>query len=284
MDHAGVNSKVVQHGAARLKLSLGLAAACFLSLISQSVLAAPASAAPAAAAAAAGTERANFHGQLAPIEVQHMADWVAASHDNGILPFVIVDKPDAKVFVFDQTARLLGSAWALVGLAPGDDSVPGIGTMPLAQITPPMRTTPAGRFVASLGNDLGKLDVLWVDYKDAISLHRVINTDPTERRLERIVSPLPSEHRISYGCINVPAKFFDTVVDPTFKGTKGVVYILPEVHKTRDVFPRYFDVDAPEPVNTPAPVEPAPNPVASAAAYHPEGGSLDDHDLPGIVH
>jgi len=123
--------------------------------------------------------------------------------------------------------------------------VPGIGTMPLAQITPDMRTTPAGRFVASLGNDLGKLNVLWVDYPNAISLHRVINTNPAERRLERIVSQAPAEHRISYGCINVPAPFFDNVVNPTFKDTHGIVYILPEVREMHAVFPSYYDVDDP---------------------------------------
>jgi hypothetical protein len=131
----------------------------------------------------------------------------------------------------------------LVGLAPGDDSVSGIGTMPLSAINPEMRTTPAGRFVSRLGRDLGKLDVLWVSYPDAISLHRVINTNPAERRLERIVSLAPPDHRISYGCINVPAKFFDTVVDPTFNGTNGIVYILPEVKSLQDVFPNYYDVN-----------------------------------------
>jgi hypothetical protein len=85
--------------------------------------------------------------------------------------------------------------------------------------------------------------VLWVDYPDAISLHRVINTNLAERRLERIVSPAPADHRISYGCINVPAKFFDSVVDPTFKDTNGVVYILPEVKEMHAVFPVYYDVE-----------------------------------------
>ncbi len=173
-----------------------------------------------------------------------MADWVADSGDNDGLPFVIIDKMNAKVLVFDKNWQLRGAAWALVGLARGDDSVPGIGTMPLTAITPDIRTTPAGRFVAGLGHDLGTRDVLWVDYQSAVSLHRVINTNPAERRLERIVSPVPADHRISYGCINVPAIFFDSVVDPTFKGTKGVVYILPEVKSMRTVFPAYYDVDS----------------------------------------
>ena len=211
-----------------------------------------------------------------------MADWVADSRDNGSLPFVIIDKPDAKVFVFDKNGRLLGAAWALVGLGRGDDSVPGIGTMPLTAITPEMRTTPAGRFVAALGHDLGKLDVLWVDYSTAISLHRVINTKLAERRLERIVSPVPAEHRISYGCINVPAKFFDSVVDPAFTSTKGVVYILPEAKSMGAVFPAYYEVDGNSGLLTASKTG---NPVsATPVAYQENPGSVEDHDLPGIVH
>jgi hypothetical protein len=185
----------------------------------------------------------DFQEQTAPGAVKQVADWVTDSGDNHGLPFVIIHKPEARVFVFDENGHLKGTASVLVGLVPGDDSVSGIGTMPLSAINPEMRTTPAGRFVSTLGHDLGKLDVLWVDYPDAISLHRVINTNPAERRLERIVSPAPLDHRISYGCINVPAKFFDTVVDPTFKDTKGIVYILPEVKSLQDVFPGYYDVN-----------------------------------------
>jgi hypothetical protein len=189
------------------------------------------------------SKHADFQEQTAPGAVKQFADWVVVSGDNQSLPFVIIHKSEAKVFVFDKDGHLKGTAWALVGLAPGDDSVTGIGTMPLSAINPEMRTTPAGRFVSGLGRDLGKLDVLWVNYSDAISLHRVINTKPAERRLERIVSPAPLDHRISYGCINVPAKFFDTVVDPMFKDTNGIVYILPEVKSLREVFPHYYDVN-----------------------------------------
>ena len=220
---------------------------------------------------------ANDAAKAPPPNISRMAEWVIRAHDNGGRPFVIIDKQNAKVFVYEKTGHLLGSAWALVGLATGDDSVPGIGTMPLTAITPDIRTTPAGRFVASLGHDLGTKDVLWVDYANAISLHRVINTNPAERRLERIVSQDPTEHRISYGCINVPAKFFDTVVDPAFKGTSGVVYILPEVKPLLTVFPNYRDGDEnPQRAVTASP--------ATAVAYRAGAGSVENHDLPGIVH
>ncbi|HET7086213.1 MAG TPA: hypothetical protein VFI23_15665 [Rhizomicrobium sp.] len=264
-----------------IRVFLGVIAACFLSLSAYADSDAS-SAAPAAGAAegAHPPRRAQFLKQAASPAVRQMADWVADSRDNDSLPFVIIDKPNAKVFVFDKDARLLGAAWALVGLERGDDSIPGIGTMPLKAITPQMRTTPAGRFVAALGNDLGSLNVLWVDYATAISLHRVINTNPAERRLERIVSPAPAEHRISYGCINVPAKFFDSVVDPAFSGTKGVVYILPEVKTMGAVFPAFYEVDGGSGLLT---ASKASNP-ATVAAYRENSGSVEDHDLLGIVH
>ena len=115
--------------------------------------------------------------------------------------------------------------------------------MPLKAIKPEMRTTPAGRFTAVLGHDL-EAEVLWVDYPDAISMHPVINTDPSERRLQRIVSPKPADHRISFGCINVPAKFFSGVVEPTFREGKGIVYILPDVKPLQAVFPKYYDSES----------------------------------------
>jgi hypothetical protein len=240
-------------------ICLGLAMAGLAS----SMAAAEERASPVADAAAVIThppklapKLADFDGARAPADVRQMADWVVDSGDNRGLPFVIVEKPEAEVFVFDAGGRILGMAPCLVGLQPGDDSVPGIGTRPLAEITPDQRTTPAGRFVASLGHDLGKLDVLWVDYADAISLHRVINTVPAERRLERLASPTPLDNRISYGCINVPKKFFDSIVQPAFTGTSGIVYILPEIKTMHDAFPAYYNVDEHsrlQNVNLPAP-------------------------------
>ncbi len=51
--------------------------------------------------------------------------------------------------------------------------------------------------------------ILWVDYEDGIAMHAVITTNPKGRRLQRLTTPTPLDNRISYGCINVPAKFFD---------------------------------------------------------------------------
>ncbi len=181
--------------------------------------------------------------QSESIDVRRMADWVIASADNGRLPFVIVDKKDAEVFVFDRQGGILGKAPALLGLAVGDDSAPGIGDKPLSAIPPRDRTTPAGRFMAYLGYQSGKQNnTLWVSYDLNVALHRVITGRPKDHRLQRLASPTSLDNRITFGCINVPVDFFERTVLSTFKSTRGIVYILPEIKATRDVFPDYYDV------------------------------------------
>ena len=182
---------------------------------------------------------ANF-GQVIPSPgSQKLADWVVHSSDNGKLPFIIIDKAGAQVYVFDAEGQLRGASAALLGLAVGDDTVPGIGQRKLSSIRPAERTTPAGRFVAALDRDIHGEEVLWVDYEAAVSLHRVPRGQPKERRLERLASPSPLDNRISYGCINVPVKFYENVVSPSFTGTNGIVYILPETRSAREVFGSY---------------------------------------------
>jgi hypothetical protein len=192
---------------------------------------------------AAAPKRANFEQEHKSDNARHVADWVVDSGDNRGMPFVIVDKMDAKVFVFDADGRLSGAASVLLGLARGDDASPGIGDRSLSKIHPDERTTPAGRFLASLGYNFHGKDVLWVDYDNAISLHRVITTNPRERRLERLASPMPLDHRISFGCINVPAEFYNNVVRPAFTGASGIVYVLPETHSISEIFVSYYDVE-----------------------------------------
>jgi hypothetical protein len=170
-------------------------------------------------------------------EAALVSRWVTSTGDNSGLPFMIIDKVAAQVFVFEADGSPRGGAPALLGLARGDGSVPGIGNRKLSAIRPGERTTPAGRFIANYGYAYGGQKVLWVDYANAISIHAVVTNNPKEQRLRRLKSPSTRDNRITFGCINVNAGFYEEVVRKTFTGTKGVVYILPETEPPEAVFP-----------------------------------------------
>lgn len=167
---------------------------------------------------------------------RQITEWVIQTADNQGLPFLVVDKIHAQVLAFDREGRLLGVAPVLLGLAEGDVSPPGIGDRPLSAIAPHERITPAGRFLASLGENLGGGGILWIDYDAALSLHPVITTRAADRRLQRLATATPLDNRISYGCINVPTIFYEKIVQPAFNGTTGIVYILPELLSLQEVF------------------------------------------------
>ena len=190
--------------------------------------------------AAATAARADFKHERASTDAARVADWVVGSDDHRGLPFMIVDKKAAMVYVFDATGQLSGSTSALLGAAIGDDSVPGIGERKISSILPAERTTPAGRFVAALARNIHGKEILWIDYDAAVSLHRVVTSNRAERRAERLASATPLDNRISYGCVNVPATFFDDVVLPAFKHN-GIVYVLPEVKPLRQAFASYAE-------------------------------------------
>ena len=181
--------------------------------------------------------------ELPSLAARKTANWIVSSHDNAGAAFFIIDKKRARLLVFDAAGNLQGASPVLLGLARGDDTVPGIGDKALADIRPQERTTPAGRFVAERGRNLQGDDVVWVDYAAAVSLHRVRNVNPGDRRVERLLTKTIADNRISYGCINVPVAFYDHVVQQAWRSGRGVVvYVLPEKRGLEEVFvwPRSF--------------------------------------------
>jgi len=186
-------------------------------------------------AASAG---AGFGHPSASTEARQVVKWVGESGDNDGLPFLLVDKVAARVFVFNAAGELQGNDAALLGSARGDKTAQGIGELSLSAIRPEDRTTPAGRFVAHLDKDIHGRGILLIDYDASIALHPVVPGTRKERRAERLRSETPDDNRISFGCINVPAAFYNAVVRPAFTGTAGVVYILPEKSAASDYFRR----------------------------------------------
>ena len=235
----------------------------------------------AADSAASKFKRAVFEHERATPDVRQVADWIVHAGDNHAgeihpgenqsgddikLPFVILDKKDARVYVFNPAGRLLGAAPALLGIGIGDTALPGIGQQELSNIAPRDRVSPAGRFISELGTDSHGEDVLWMDYEGGYAMPRVITSTPKERRAHRLATPTPLDNRISYGCVNIPVKFYEKVVQPAFKGTKGVVYVLPETKPVHKVFAVYDVIDD---TAVPAPLQAAQSPVRRVSTNTP---------------
>jgi hypothetical protein len=178
----------------------------------------------------------DFAGHNVSPQALAMARWIAGSEDARGKPFAIVDKKSAKIFVFGADARLVGAAPVLLGLAPGDHSIPGIGQRELADILPNERTTPAGRFESEPGRNLTGEAVVWVDYDAGFAIHRVRPGAAEAARRQRLISGIVGEHRVSYGCVVVEPAFYDGVVAPTLGRARGVVYVLPETRSLGEVF------------------------------------------------
>lgn len=168
-----------------------------------------------------------------------VAEWIAASGDNRSLPYIIIDKASASLFLFDRKGKPLGEVPVLIGVAAGDEASPGIGSKKLAEIGPAEKTTPAGRFLAKYGLAAGKQRVLWVDYATSVALHPIPkDASARERRRQRMLSATPDDNRITFGCINVPMAFYSKTVRPLFQKKGGYVYVLPDTKPLEVVFPR----------------------------------------------
>jgi hypothetical protein len=160
--------------------------------------------------------------------VRQLARWVVDAGDHGGAPFAIVDKRGATLNVFDGNGKLLGASPALLGLTPGDGSMPGVAQRVQTGLSLQDRTTPAGRFISEPGRNLKGERVVWVDYASAFAIHRMRPAPERERREERLASVTPDDNRITLGCVVVPVAFYENVVDPLIGRRHAVVYVLPE--------------------------------------------------------
>ncbi|WP_234383043.1 MULTISPECIES: L,D-transpeptidase [unclassified Variovorax] len=178
-------------------------------------------------------------------EVAQLLDRILQKRDNHGKPFAIVDKKNARVDVFASDGTRQGSSAVLLGLAKGDDSVPGIGERKMADIKPSERTTPAGRFEVEPGRNTQGEDIIWIDYDAAVSMHRVRTANKADRRLERLATPSVADNRISYGCINVPSAFYNAVLRDALGSIGGVVYVLPETRTLQSQFVGLMELKKP---------------------------------------
>jgi hypothetical protein len=214
-------------------------AAAFGAVLGFSAVAAPNAADAAAPAAATAAKRTDLRAGGISAEAEHVARWVGHSGDHRGLPFAIVDKANAKLHAFNGAGTLVRTTPVLVGMGIGDALPPGTHDLDMYQLKPWQRVTPAGRFVGELERKGRNESIVWV-YPDAgIAIHKMPTRKTKQRRAERMASPRPEDHRITYGCINVPAAFYDEVISPAFRRGGLIVYVLPENAPARALFKSY---------------------------------------------
>ena len=175
----------------------------------------------------------------APGDVVHVANWVSYTRNNKKKAFVLIDKKQARMYVFDPRGKLKSDTPILLGKAVGDDAVPGIGSKPMSQMKEEEKTTPAGRFLALPGRNTSGEDIIWIDYNNAISMHRLRKVSAEQKRAQRMETPDISDNRISYGCVNVPHRFYNSVLKPTVVKQGAFVYVLPETRSPQQQFGSY---------------------------------------------
>ena len=168
--------------------------------------------------------------------VQSFAADVVRAGDAAGMSFAVLDKPTATVTVFDAKGQLLARSQVLVGQSVGDVAPPDIGTRPLSKVKLSEKVTSAGRYVTESGRNHKGEDIVWLDYDQALSMHRVRNVKG-ENRPTRLATATVDDNRISFGCVNMPVSFYERYIDPLFGKQKGVVYVLPETQPVARLFP-----------------------------------------------
>ena len=181
---------------------------------------------------------ADFGKQDAPAEVVHVANWISYTRNNHRKAFVVIDKKQAQLYLFEPTGKLRSTTPVLLGRAVGDVIPPGTASKPISQLKENEKTTPAGRYLAKPGKNAHGANVIWVDYNAAISMHRLLKVGK-EMRHERMATPDVADNRISNGCVNVPPAFYDKILYPDVVKKGAYVYVLPETKTPQQLFGSY---------------------------------------------
>jgi len=130
--------------------------------------------------------------EAASPDVRAVAQWAVTTHDHGGLPFVVVDKSQARIYAFDPQGRLRGSA-------------------PVAFDAGDSRPLPAGRFVAEPLTTAGTAAVIW--------------TNGATRLAVRSDEPQPAT--ASESALHVAPEFWHECV-AALRLQPSVAYVLPQ--------------------------------------------------------
>jgi len=163
------------------------------------------------------------------VAARAIAARILASGDHGRRPFAIVDKTTALMSLYNADGLVLGTSSVLLGQVVGDHSVPGVGERTQSgRLRPEDKTTPAGRFYSTPGENRTGESVVWVEPETAFAIHRLRPGATHADRARRLATANPALKRASAGCVVVPVAFYESHVHPVLGRQPGVVYVLPE--------------------------------------------------------
>lgn len=146
-------------------------------------------------------------------------DHINETSDNGGRPFIIADKKAGKLYLMNAEGKVVDTAPALFGRDTSDaartDRATGAGKYDLTYNRD--QRLPSGYEGSVQSFDTGTNG-------ETFAIHRVIDIKG-ENRSGRLESATARDNRITHGCINVPAEFYNKHLD----GELGaVLYVLPE--------------------------------------------------------
>jgi hypothetical protein len=156
--------------------------------------------------------------------VRQVAQWAVATQDHSGLPFVVVDKAQARIYAFDPQGRLRGNAPVLLGAARGDEAM--------------ATATPAGRFVADTFASARSGAIVWVNADTHLALH--VLPAASERGLPRLASAPVDDNRVSEGSLHVAADFYRACLEG-LQSQPSIAYVLPETVPVDRMFGRRAD-------------------------------------------
>lgn len=146
-------------------------------------------------------------------------DHINETSDNGGRPFIIADKKAGKLYLMNADGKVVDTTPALFGRDTSDavrtDRATGAGKYDLTYNRD--QRLPSGYEGSVQSFDTGTNG-------ETFAIHRVIDVKG-ENRSGRLASATAHDNRITHGCINVPAEFYNQHLD----GELGaVLYVLPE--------------------------------------------------------
>jgi hypothetical protein len=167
-----------------------------------------------------------------------VADWIVGTKDAKGKPFFVVDKPSATAYIFDAAGKLQGAAPVLLGQNSKADVLPASGiNKTIEQTTKAEKVTPAGRFEGKVSPnaEYGSILTFLKLGNSVLAMHKTYLATASERRQQRLDTPTAEDNFVSYGCINIDAKFYKQFVETGFKDG-GVMYITPMTQSLESTF------------------------------------------------